>query len=99
MADTPQPTTVSCSFYDPKQSVVVEADIEIPTGLAARMIATREAAAKHALSQGWRWFASPATAEPDTRWLVFNMDGTMARYMSDWPTRPSAEMWMQHRAH
>lgn len=97
MADEQQQTTVSCSFYDPAQSVVVALETKVDTTLGARMVAVREAAAKAARAKGWKWFCIPATDKPDTRWLVFRMEGTMADYRGDYPSRDAAEMLVQHR--
>jgi len=90
--------TQVCTFYDPRKAIIVEARVQIDTGLGARMIAVRNAASDHAADNKYPVFAIPSTVETDAgeKWLVFRMQGRMASFLKAWPNRASAEMWMQH---
>lgn len=92
----PPADTVVCVFYDTTKSLVVEAAVKIDTGLRARMVAIRAAAGDYANDHGYPMFASPAAVEGSERWLVFRMEGRMAKYLRDWPSYAAAAMWMQH---
>lgn len=89
--------TVVCSFYDTSQSLVIECEVSVPTGLQARMVGTRNACQDLARSKRFTYFALAAPPQHDQhRWLVFKMEGTKATFVKDWPNQTAAEMWMQH---
>lgn len=95
MSDDPEPSTrvVSCSFYDPAQCLVVEANVKASTTLGPTEAALREAACKHAVSKGFPTFVTPSAAG---QWFTFEVRNNMAHFHRAWPSKDAAEMWMQH---
>jgi hypothetical protein len=98
VADPTAATKVSVTFLNAGTKLIERMDVNASTTLGAMMVATRNVCQDVAVGKGWKLFAIPSfvTKGGGERWLVFQVKGSMAVLLRDWPTRDSAEMWMQH---